>query len=143
MAGREQTIVTSLRDAVRQILDELVARLAAAGYPEIRATHSQVFENLDPGGTRLTVLAERAGMAHPSMSQLVDGLERLGHLERVPDPTDGRARLVRLTGPGRKLQRVALAELAMIEEQWRGRLLTILGVAPAEVSARPSPLTGS
>lgn len=119
---RRHTLVTLLSDAGRAMRDELVQRLAALGYPGIRPAHSRVFENLDPEGTRLTELAERAQLTHPSMSELVGTLERLGYLERVPDPGDGRARLVRLTTEGRALQRVALAEIAEIEDAWLGRL---------------------
>ena len=51
-------------------------------------------------GTRLTALAESAGMSKQAMGQLVDDLERLGYVERVPDPADGRAKIVRLTRRG-------------------------------------------
>ncbi|MDN5860343.1 MAG: MarR family transcriptional regulator [Pseudonocardia sp.] len=108
---------------------EFVDRLAARGYPNIRPAHSRVFENLDSAGTRLTELAQRAQMTHPSMSELVTGLERMGYLERVADPDDGRARMVRLTAAGRALQRVALAEIAEIEEDWRRRLGPQVGPA--------------
>ncbi|MQA13146.1 MAG: winged helix DNA-binding protein [Pseudonocardiaceae bacterium] len=109
------------------MLDELVERLAAAGYPEVRASHSQVFENIDRDGTRLTELADRAQLTHPSMSELVSSLERLGYLERVVDPADGRARLVRLTTTGRALQRRALDELTDIEAGWLRRWASTLG----------------
>lgn len=115
---RRLTLITLFSDAGRAMLDELVKRLTARGYPEIRPAHGRVFENLDREGTRLTELAERAQLTHPSMSELVGNLERLGYLERVADPGDGRARLVRLTSEGRALQRVALAEIAEIEDTW-------------------------
>ncbi len=119
---RRRTLITLFSDAGRAMLDELVRRLAAHGYSEIRPAHSRVFENLDPEGTRLTVLAERAQLTHPSMSELVATLQQLGYLERVPDQGDRRARLVRLTAEGRALQRIALAEIAEIEEAWLRRL---------------------
>ena len=119
---RPPTLVVLLRRGLREMLDELVARLHAAGHPGIRAAHSQVMENIDRDGTRLTELASRAAMSHPSMLELVKGLERLGYVERKADPTDARARLVRLTASGRQLQRTALAELARIEQAWLDRL---------------------
>lgn len=116
--GRRQTLVLLLRDAAQQLVDELVERLADAGYVDIRPSYSQVFENLDPEGTRLTVLARRARMTHPSMVELVSRIERLGYVERQLDPTDRRARMVRLTPRGRELQRIAIRELAAIERRW-------------------------
>lgn len=119
---RRHTLITVFRAAMREMLDELVERLSAAGYPGLRPAHSQVMEHLDRDGTRITELAERAKISHPSMIDLVVALEGLGYLERVPDPGDGRARLVRLTPTGRRLQRHALVELAEIENQWLGQL---------------------
>lgn len=119
---REHTLITLFLQAANEMIDELVERLAAAGYPDIRPAHSRVFENIDPEGTRLTLLADRARMTHPSMSELVTSLQRLGYIERVPDPGDGRARLVRLTWEGRTLQRLALREIARIEDAWLDRL---------------------
>lgn len=119
---RRHTLITLFSQAGRAMLDDLVARLTARGYPEIRGVHSRVFEHLDPEGTRLTELADRAQLTHPSMSELVGDLERLGFVERVADPADGRARVVRLTAAGRAMQRVALAEIAEIEDAWLRRL---------------------
>jgi DNA-binding MarR family transcriptional regulator len=117
-----QTLIILMRRGLREMLEELVSRLHAAGYPDIRPAHSQVMENIDRDGTRLTELAARASMSHPSMLELVVGLERLGHVERVADPTDARARLVRLTAQGRRLQRTALKEIAQVERAWLERL---------------------
>src|SRR6266700_918492 len=61
----------------------------------LRAAHTQVFENLDPDGTRLTTLAERAQISHQAMGEMVDELVRHGYLERILDPADRRARLIR------------------------------------------------
>ncbi|MGF0317793.1 MarR family winged helix-turn-helix transcriptional regulator [Nocardia fluminea] len=54
-----------------------------------------------PGGTRLTDLAAQAQVTKQTASTLADHLVRAGYLERVADPTDGRARLLRLTPTGR------------------------------------------
>lgn len=119
---RRQTLITLFLGAAHEMVDELVERLTAAGHSDLRPAHSRVFENIDADGTRLTELADRARMTHPSMSELVTGLARLGYVERVPDPADGRVRLVRLTPAGRALQRVALREIAEIESAWTARL---------------------
>lgn len=100
------------------MVEELVERLASAGYADLPPAYHPVFENIDRGGTRLTVLAARAGVTHQSMSELVTVLERRGYVERRPDPLDGRARLVCLTERGREMVRVALREIAAIEAAW-------------------------
>lgn len=53
-----------------------------------------MFQYLDDAGTTVSVLAERAQITKQSMAELVRHLEVHGYVERVPDPKDGRAKLV-------------------------------------------------
>src|ERR1044072_1852771 len=85
----------------RAMVAELVERLQAAGYADITVAHHPVFYHLDPGGTRLTDLAVRAGMTHQSMGELVGSLVGIGYLERKPDPEAARGRLRHPTRRGR------------------------------------------
>jgi DNA-binding MarR family transcriptional regulator len=119
--ARVVTLIALFRETARLMVEELVERLHAAGYRDQTAAHHPVFENIDPDGTRLTVLAVRAGMTHQSMGELVQTLERRGYLERRPDPSDRRATLVLLTRRGRQAVRRAVAEIAQIEAAWRER----------------------
>jgi DNA-binding MarR family transcriptional regulator len=120
--SRRQNLVTLLLRASLLMTAELIDRLIAAGYPDVRPADGRVFENLDPGGTRLIDLAERAQMTHQSMSELVVGLEQRGYVERRPDPTDRRARLVCLTAKGKKIVRLAVKEIAQIEQTYLRQL---------------------
>lgn len=115
---RTVTLIALFRQTSRLMVDELVARMQRVGYPDCTAAHHAVFEVIDPGGTRLTVLAERTGMTHQSMGELVGTMERLGYVERIQDPSDGRARLVRLTKRGREQVRCAIREIRAIERGW-------------------------
>ena len=54
----------------------------------------------EQGPTRQHVLAADFGLSPHSITNLVDGLERLGMAERRPDPTDRRAKLVAITDAG-------------------------------------------
>lgn len=111
-----------LLTAFRSVVDELINRLAEAGYTDLRSAHSRVFENLPDAGARVSDLAERAQMTHQSMSELVLHLERRGYLERRPDPTDGRAKIVVLTARGQELSHCAAACMEAIEDNWARRL---------------------
>ena len=97
--------------------DGLMVRLAALGHPEVRAAHGAVFEFLDDAGTRVSVLADRARMTKQSMTELVAHLERHGYVERVPDPADGRAKLVRATDRGREVYAIARDAMRDVEER--------------------------
>jgi DNA-binding MarR family transcriptional regulator len=112
------TLIGLFRRASQLMVAELVERLAAAGYPDIPRAAHPVFEHIDREGTRLTDLAARADMTHQSMGELVAALEQRGYVERRPDASDGRARLICLTAKGREMARVALREIAAIEQRW-------------------------
>lgn len=61
----------------------------------------RVFARIGHGGTRLTDLAEMAEVTKQTAGFLVDRLADAGYVERVPDPSDARARLVRIADRGR------------------------------------------
>jgi DNA-binding MarR family transcriptional regulator len=93
-----------------------------AGLGDITIAQSRLAVGIDPEGTRLSVLADRAQVAKQTATALVDHLERAGYVERVPDPADGRARLVRLTARGEQLIPIARAQERLIEDEWEAHL---------------------
>ncbi|MEO8208159.1 MAG: MarR family winged helix-turn-helix transcriptional regulator [Chloroflexota bacterium] len=100
---------------LRRFRADLYALGQEAGYANLRESHLQVFGNIDWTGTRLTDLAARASMTRPSMLELVDDLEKAGYLERRPDASDGRAKLICLTRDGRRVLARALRAVRDIE----------------------------
>jgi DNA-binding MarR family transcriptional regulator len=105
-----------------QFEDELTAKLAAVGLADLRPGHGCVFGNIDPEvGSRLTELAERAGMTKQSVGEFTSDLEQLGYLERVPDPGDGRAKIIRLTDQGRRAYWIGRQLIDEIEHEWGER----------------------
>jgi DNA-binding MarR family transcriptional regulator len=130
--ARVVTLISLFRQTSRVMVEELVDRLRAGGFEDMTAAHHPLFENIDPGGTRLTVLAARAGMTHQSVGELVGTLEQRGYVERRSDPSDGRVRLVVLTARGRDAVRLAVKEIAAIEAAWLERV----GAAGFELDVR-------
>jgi DNA-binding MarR family transcriptional regulator len=57
------------------------------------------------GGVRPTFAANFVGVSQPTGSDAIGALERKGLLERIADPADGRAILLRSTRAGRALAR--------------------------------------
>jgi DNA-binding MarR family transcriptional regulator len=104
-----------------RLLNEVgVARVRGKfGLEALRPSHMQVLPHLDLDGTRATVLAQRMGISKQAVGQLLDDLEAMGMVERVPDPTDARARLVRFTDQGRAGIFEGLAVLAGVEAELR------------------------
>src|SRR5919202_27005 len=71
--------------------------VAAAGITDITLAQARIAARIGPDGTRVSDLAEQARVTKQSAGFLVEQLEAAGYVERVPDPVDRRARLVRLT----------------------------------------------
>jgi DNA-binding MarR family transcriptional regulator len=102
--------------------DRIFAAVTEAGYGDVTRAQARLLAGIDDRGTRLVVLAERARIAKQTALALVNALESAGYVERVSDPTDGRARLVRLTARGRSGLPHARAEEARIEAEWAAQL---------------------
>ena len=54
------------------------------------------------GAARIAALAEELGVTQPTASDAAAALVRKGHIERRPDPSDGRASLLYPTAQGRR-----------------------------------------
>jgi len=67
-------------------------------------------------------LAEQAQVAKQTATALVDRLERAGYVQRTVDPTDARARLVRIAKRGAEIIPIARVEEAKIEAEWTEHL---------------------
>ena len=102
--------------------EELHQRLAERGFPDIRHAHGCVFRWVDPDGTRLTELAELAGHSKQAVGEFVCDLEVRGYVERIPDPADGRAKIIRLTERGAEAKAVAREIFAEVEREWAERI---------------------
>ena len=120
---RHQPLGALLRRAQDGLQREVQDALAARGFAEIRPAHAVVFRQIGTEGTRLTALADRAGMTKQSMAYLVDGLEAAGHLRSAPDPADGRVRILRLTAKGQRV----LAALNDLGTQAEARVAERIG----------------
>jgi DNA-binding MarR family transcriptional regulator len=71
-----------------------------AARSQVSAAHVHITRHLSLKGSRLTDLAQRAGMSKQAMGDLVDQCEAWGLVAREADPHDTRARLVRFTPTG-------------------------------------------
>jgi DNA-binding MarR family transcriptional regulator len=102
----------------RQFQTELYARLLDAGIEGARVPHTHVTAYIRAEGSRLTDLATQARMTRPAMAELVDDLQRLGIVERRPDPSDGRAKLICLTDQGWAAMRTGHQIIAELEAKY-------------------------
>jgi len=100
---KSESTAQLLFQAARRLNDYALAKVAAqTDGPAPRASHMSLFPHIDLDGTRLTVLAQRAGISKQAVGQLVDDLEEMGLVERVADPDDKRAKRVCFSEQGRQ-----------------------------------------
>jgi DNA-binding MarR family transcriptional regulator len=97
---------------------QVFAELADAGFDDITPAQARVFQRINEGGTRLTELAAAAQVTKQTAGFLVDQLEAAGYVKRVPDPTDGRARLVSFAPRGKRAVAIAAKTVALVEQEW-------------------------
>ena len=95
-----------------------------AGFDDWTLTQCRVFQRIDQKGSRLTALADQAQMSKQNAGVMVDQLERLGYVRRVPDPSDGRARLIVIEGRGLQAAEIARTTLNEILSEWEAYLGT-------------------
>ena len=88
----------------QRVWKEIFAGVVAAGYDDVNPAHIALFGYPGLDRQRPSELADRLQITRQSVNDLLGHLEHHGYLTREPDPADGRARVVRLTPRGRRLQ---------------------------------------
>lgn len=101
-------------DEVPLALSNLAAR------DQISAAHVHITRHLGLQGSRLTELAEAAGMSKQAMGALVDQCEAWGLVRREEDPRDARARRVCFTPTGHAWLEAFRRAVASAEAEFRG-----------------------
>ena len=107
--------------AVRHLESRVLEAVGDAGF-DFTLAQARLIARIGEEGTRLTDLAEQAQITKQSAGFLVDQIEKAGFVERVPDPADARARLVRFTERGREGVRVARKVEGQVLREWRRHL---------------------
>src|SRR5580765_3183741 len=106
-------------DAVQR---RMLERLHEHGFDDLDAAHLIVFQYPGPQGARPSDLAGRLRVTKQALNHLLGRLERLGYLERRPDPDDLRARRVALTARGVAAIGVIRDAVAEMEAAWSQQL---------------------
>lgn len=106
----------------RELETRVFDAVRAAGYDDVTLAQSRVFQRIAADGSRLTDLAEQARVTKQTAGFLIDQLEKAGYVVRVPDPSDARARLIRVSERGSAAARFAGDALAEVEAEWTAHL---------------------
>ena len=111
-----------LRVPWEAVRTRMLTRLRESGFDDFEPAHFTVFRYPSPDGARPSELAARLGISKQSLSYLLRELERLGYLERRPDPADLRAKRVVVTRRGKAAIAVIRSAVAELEQEWAEQL---------------------
>lgn len=118
---RPLNTVAMLGQAYSLLGFRIVDGVVGAGFPQ-KPSHSAVFAQIDPAGSRLSQLARGANMTAQAMGEIVDELESLEYVVRRPDPRDRRAKLITLTSKGEACVEAGRITIEGIENEITQRL---------------------
>lgn len=119
---QHKTLGTLLFMPYEYMVKQVYSRLQQMGYPDVRPAHSAVLRHILPGGSRLVDLADQAGLAKQSMAYLVQSLHRSDYLLIETDESDHRAKRLRLSAKGQRLQAAAMKISQSLESGLAERL---------------------
>jgi len=104
-------------------IDEgLQASLASLGMPNLPRTKSMIMVNISDGITRPSDLARNIGISRQAIQQTLVEMERDGLVTLMPDPSDGRAKIVKFSRRGAGIGKAAYDALAAIEAELASRI---------------------
>ena len=106
-------------EAVRR---HVLERLHERGFTDLDAAYLNVFLYPGPQGAKPSELAARLRISKQALNYLLGELERLGYLERRPDPDDLRSKRVALTSRGTSVIHVIRDAVAELETSWAHQL---------------------
>jgi DNA-binding MarR family transcriptional regulator len=111
-----------LRQPWEAVQRRMLERLHEHGFDDLDAPHLTVFQYPGPQGAKPSELATRLRVSKQALNYLLGELERLGYLERRPDPDDLRSKRVALTNRGTEVAMVMRDAVAEIESEWASQL---------------------
>jgi DNA-binding MarR family transcriptional regulator len=120
----DMLLASLLAIAWTDLQQRMLAAYERAGFRKLGPAYLPVFLYLSETGDRVVDLAKRSGITKQAMGYLVNSLEEQGYVERIPDPVDKRAQLVRRTPKGRAAYQIAQQTMREVQEQWGAQLGT-------------------
>ena len=139
--------------AARALRMDMLRHAHATGWTDIQLAHNAVYATLPPEGARTADMAQRAGITRQSMGEVVRDMVARGFLEMVPDPTDGRAKVVTWTEYGKRCASSGYDHIIELDKVFRERfgdedvdatyrvMLGIIEMLGPELADEPVPAT--
>jgi DNA-binding MarR family transcriptional regulator len=119
---RIDTVIRMCRRLERLFGDRIQSHLNALGYRDVPAAAVSLLPLLEGKGVRPVTLAAKLKISKQAVQQSLKPLEQSKYVETVPDPTDGRGKLVKLTESGDALLKTMHKVKQAVQDELRGQL---------------------
>jgi DNA-binding MarR family transcriptional regulator len=126
LTTKKTNLPSLLSSLSRRIQTQILFRLSnELGYQHLRLSFEAYIALIEPAGSRQSTISRMLNVSKQNCNQIVKDIESAGYLKRVPDPEDGRGKLLLLTPLGHKLRQDGNNTIVLLEKQ----LLAIAGKA--------------
>jgi DNA-binding MarR family transcriptional regulator len=112
------TIGSLLRSAWTDLIDEVFAKLVAAGFDDLRPVHQPILRDVLTSSLRPSELGARLGLSKQAANDLVREFEAKGYITLEPDRDDGRAKRIVATERGWQASDTAQASSTAVGRRW-------------------------
>ena len=109
------SLLGDLLNAVYWVDESLQLSLDKAGFDRVPRSWSMIMINLSNGVTRPIKIANNMGVSRQAIHKTLEDMQSRGLVEIKPDPSDGRATVVRVSPKAREIQQAATQSLQEIE----------------------------
>lgn len=99
-ADLTERVAEAMQSASKAYVLAVIAELKKQGFDGLTPASVAVLARLPPDGVQTVTLALATRRSKQATGKIVADLEKNGYAERIPDPDDGRAQLVRSTAKG-------------------------------------------
>jgi DNA-binding MarR family transcriptional regulator len=106
----------------QSMVDEVHAELANRGHEGVRASHEFTLRAIAEGADTATELGRSLSVSKQAAAKTIAALERLGYVEREPDPADARLKRLRVTALGHDMMTLGAALFTEVRERWAAQI---------------------
>ena len=121
-AQRFTSVARLLHEAFGVCRDRVLDKLTSHGHPSINMSHGVVLRNMDVEGTPLSIVTKRAGLSRQAVAKVAGQLEALGYVTASRDPTDRRAKILKLSSKGMRLFAHSIEAYGAFEDELAQRI---------------------
>ena len=106
----------------QSMVDDVHGELAQRGHPGVRASHEFALRAIDEGADTASELGRRLSVSKQGAARTIAALEKLGYIEREPDPGDGRLKRLRVTDRGHDMMTLGASLFDDVRERWAAQM---------------------